>query len=314
VSNLTARVLVALVGIPLIFFLVSAGGFWFGAFVVVLALLALDEFYHLARYKGAMPQTVPGMLLTTLLVLSFLHFKVRALFLGLLLGEGLSLPFPSMMQGVVILLLIFVPVILMVELFRSTLGAIVNISTTVFGAVYIGLSLGAIVGLRELFIPEDFPVAQYFPVRGLNISPEVIGTLDRWGTATVMSLLVAIWVCDSAAYFAGRAFGRHRLFERVSPKKSWEGAVAGLIASIGSFVLAQLLVLPYLTVGAAVMCGVIVGVFGQVGDLAESLLKRDAGVKDSSALIPGHGGVLDRFDSMLFVAPLVFIYLDFIVF
>ena len=76
----------------------------------------------------------------------------------------------------------------------------------------------------------------------------------------------------------------------------------------------KVLALPYLTVGQSLMCGVIVGVFGQLGDLVESLLKRDAGVKDSSSLIPGHGGVLDRFDSIMFVSPLLFLYLDFVVF
>jgi phosphatidate cytidylyltransferase len=121
-------------------------------------------------------------------------------------------------------------------------------------------------------------------------------------------------VCDSAAYFVGRAFGRHTLFERVSPKKTWEGAIAGFFFAVGAFLLARFLVLPYLSVSDALICGTIVGLFGQIGDLAESLLKRDAGVKDSSQLIPGHGGVLDRFDSIMFVAPLIFLYLDFVVF
>jgi phosphatidate cytidylyltransferase len=127
-------------------------------------------------------------------------------------------------------------------------------------------------------------------------------------------VFASIWVCDSAAYFAGRAFGRHRLFERVSPKKSWEGAVAGFVGAVAAFVVGKVIALPYLGLAEAVFCGVIVGVFGQVGDLAESLLKRDAGVKDSSSLIPGHGGILDRFDSLMFVSPLLFFYLDFIVF
>ncbi len=100
----------------------------------------------------------------------------------------------------------------------------------------------------------------------------------------------------------------------MSPKKTWEGAIAGFLGAIGAFVLMKALVLPYLTVGQAVVCGAIVGIFGQLGDLVESLLKRDAGIKDSSSLIPGHGGVLDRFDSILFVSPLLFLYLDFIVF
>lgn len=254
------------------------------------------------------------MAIAGLLVVLYLYFKLRAVILGPLLAAGTALPFPTMSQAVLMLLLVSIPVVLMVELFRNKPGAMLNVAVTLFGAMYIGLSLGAVVGLRELFIPEDFPVSAYFPVQGIQIPAETIGTLDRWGTATVMSMLAGIWVCDSAAYFAGRAFGKHRLFERVSPKKSWEGAIAGLFGAIGLFLLARVTVLPYLTIPDAIICGVIVGVFGQIGDLAESLLKRDAGVKDSSSLIPGHGGVLDRFDSLLFVAPLMFVYLDFVVF
>ncbi|MBK7257385.1 MAG: phosphatidate cytidylyltransferase [Ignavibacteriae bacterium] len=146
------------------------------------------------------------------------------------------------------------------------------------------------------------------------VSEETAATIYRWGAWTVLTIFAAIWVCDSAAYFAGRAFGKHKLFERVSPKKTWEGAIAGFLGAIAAFLIMQALVLPYLTVTQALVCGMIVGIFGQLGDLVESLLKRDAGVKDSSSLIPGHGGVLDRFDSILFVSPLLFLYLDFIVF
>jgi phosphatidate cytidylyltransferase len=111
---------------------------------------------------------------------------------------------------------------------------------------------------------------------------------------------------------SGFVTARHKLFPRVSPNKSWEGAVAGFVAAVGAALGAKYLVLEYLTPGAAVVIGALVGVFGQLGDLIESLLKRDAGVKDSSHLIPGHGGVFDRFDSLLLVAPLVYLYLDFI--
>ena len=100
----------------------------------------------------------------------------------------------------------------------------------------------------------------------------------------------------------------------MSPNKSWEGAIAGFIFAVAAAIAAKYIVLEYLTLGAAAIIGSIVGVFGQLGDLIESLFKRDAGTKDSSRLIPGHGGALDRFDSLLLVAPLVYLYLDFIFF
>jgi phosphatidate cytidylyltransferase len=301
----------AAVGIPAILLVTLAGGFYFYAFVLAVALLGMREFYALARARGAHPQTAVGMVYGGCLVTVFLYFKVRFLVLGALLDRGIALPFPGMAQTFLILALAFLPLVMAIELFRNRPNPLLNLAVTVMGAWYVAFFLGTLVGLRELFVPEDFPVYAFF---ALPVSAADAAILYRWGGYTVISIFASIWVCDSAAYFAGRAFGRHRLFERVSPKKTWEGAAAGFVFSVGAFLLARVLVLPYMSVGSAVVCGGIVGIFGQMGDLAESLLKRDAGVKDSSALIPGHGGVLDRFDSLMFVSPLVFLYLDFIVF
>jgi phosphatidate cytidylyltransferase len=314
VSNLTVRVLVAIVGIPLIFLITVAGGFPFFVFVAVVSSLALAEFYGLARAKGAFPQTITGLLFGFLLCTVFIFARLRDAIIGFLLGHALGVPAPTMTQYFLILFLLFVPFTLLVELFRNKGSALLNVSVTVFGAAYVSLFFGTLIGLRELYIPEDFPVYLHFPVHGVSVPDDVKATIDHWGGLTVFAVFVSIWVCDSAAYFAGRAFGKHKLFERVSPKKTWEGAIAGFVLAVLAFVAARQIALPYLTMTNAIVCGTIVGIFGQLGDLVESLLKRDAGVKDSSSLIPGHGGVLDRFDSLMFVSPLLFFYLDFIVF
>jgi phosphatidate cytidylyltransferase len=133
------------------------------------------------------------------------------------------------------------------------------------------------------------------------------------GGYLIISIMIAIWVCDSAAFFIGSAFGKHKLFPRVSPNKSWEGAVAGFVFAIVSMIAAKAIFLDILTLTDSIIIGTIVGTVGQIGDLVESLVKRDAGVKDSSAIIPGHGGIFDRFDSLLFTAPVVYIYLHFTV-
>lgn len=138
-----------------------------------------------------------------------------------------------------------------------------------------------------------------------------IGVLTRWRlTATfepVAWFLVIIWVNDIAAYVVGLAFGRHKLAPRISPGKSWEGALAGVGAAAAVAVVAA----PALAVssGAGSLLGVIVGITSQIGDLFESALKRQAGVKDSGALLPGHGGILDRFDGLLFAAPVGYVFL-----
>lgn len=121
----------------------------------------------------------------------------------------------------------------------------------------------------------------------------------------VLFLLVIIWVGDSAAYYGGRAFGRHPLAPRISPKKTVEGAIAGLVGSmlVGGFAGVFFLGEPWLSV---TFISAATAVVGQVGDLAESAMKRSAGVKDSSSILPGHGGILDRLDSLLFAAPVFY--------
>jgi phosphatidate cytidylyltransferase len=140
----------------------------------------------------------------------------------------------------------------------------------------------------------------------------LIRDLRPHGEAFILLLLLCTWATDSAAYFAGRAFGRNALASEVSPKKTWEGAVAGFIASV----LVALLVHRFLLREAlsplwAAGLGLAIGVVGQLSDLAESMIKRDAGVKDSGALLPGHGGVFDRFDSYILAAPALYYALSF---
>ncbi len=313
-TNLQTRILVAVVGIPAILLLSLAGGFPFFALIAVLSLIGLQEFYRLAEAKGAHPQRKMGMLLGLLVLSVFIFGRIRSAVLTPLLDRGIALPSPSMSQLFLILLLLFVPLLMLVELFRNKGSALANISATLFGVLYVPFFFGSLVGLRELFVPDDFPVYRHFPPVGQTPPEEVLGVISRWGAMTVIAVFAAIWLCDSGAYFAGRAWGRHKLFERVSPNKTWEGAIVGFLLAITTFVAARFLVIPYLTVTEAAICGAIVGLFGQLGDLAESLLKRDAGVKDSSSLIPGHGGVLDRFDSLLVAVPLLYLYLDFVVF
>ena len=126
---------------------------------------------------------------------------------------------------------------------------------------------------------------------------------------TLFVLFAATWLCDSAAYFGGRALGRHKLYEKASPNKTVEGAFFGVLGAALLLPLLRLFDLAVPTPLDYIALPLIVGVFGQSGDLLESLIKRESGVKDSSHLIPGHGGVLDRFDSLLLSTPFYFAYL-----
>ncbi|MGE5400042.1 MAG: phosphatidate cytidylyltransferase [Ignavibacteriales bacterium] len=187
-----------------------------------------------------------------------------------------------------VLVYLIVALLLIYELFRNRESAILNLGSTLIGIFYIGLFAGSIIEIREFF-------------RDNYVN----------GGLLIISILITIWVCDSGAFFLGSAFGKHKMFPRVSPKKSWEGAIAGFVFSVIAMVILKIIVLDFITPGDAIVIGVLVGIIGQVGDLTESLLKRDASVKDSSNLIPGHGGIFDRFDSLLLASPVVYIYLYF---
>jgi len=192
-----------------------------------------------------------------------------------------------------ILFLIITLLLLVLELFRRKESAVANLGGSLLGIVYIGFFAGAIIDLREFYSASVFTYSQ--------------------GGYLIIAIMATIWICDSAAYFIGSAYGLHKLMPRVSPNKSWEGAAAGFVFSVLAMIAAHELVLEFMELKDAIVIGLIVGTFGQIGDLVESLIKRDSHVKDSSSIIPGHGGILDRFDSLLFTAPIVYLYLTFFV-
>jgi phosphatidate cytidylyltransferase len=309
-SALPTRVAVALVAIPVIVWASMAGSYFFFAFVALISAVSLHEFYALAEKKGAFPLKALGLLAGFAVNGSFMYERLQVEVFSFFASRGLSLSMFSQLQFLLVTILVFLLLVLMIELFRQKGSPILNAGSTVCGVMVVSLFFGTLIEIRELF-PYGFPVSKFFSV---TMAGELeLATISRWGGYTIVSLLASIWVCDTAAYFGGLTFGRHRLFERVSPKKSWEGAVFGFAGALLTMLAARSLVLDYLRIQDALIIGIIVGVFGQLGDLVESRFKRDAGVKDSSAVIPGHGGVYDRFDSLVFVAPIVYLYIDFVV-
>jgi phosphatidate cytidylyltransferase len=177
------------------------------------------------------------------------------------------------------------------------------------------LIIAVVLGLWRREGPQavvESALATLFPVIfvALNLSYLIAlrGTSSEDGADLLLLLLLCVISADTAAYYAGSAFGRRRLAPRISPGKTWEGAIAGVVASIGAACLGPLWFYHRLPLGHALGLGLLLAISGIFGDLAESALKRAAGMKDSSRLVPGHGGVLDRIDSLLFAAPVLYCY------
>lgn len=161
------------------------------------------------------------------------------------------------------------------EMLDATMG-------TLFPVVFVGLTMAYLIGLRRL-PGED-------------------------GPDVVLFLFVCVIFADTAAYYVGSWLGKRRMAPRISPKKSWEGAVAGMLGSLGGALLAHIWFYQRLPLEHALLLGLLLGLAAIMGDLAESLVKRACNVKDSSSLIPGHGGLLDRTDSVLFAGPILYYY------
>ncbi|MBN1464457.1 phosphatidate cytidylyltransferase [candidate division KSB1 bacterium] len=184
--------------------------------------------------------------------------------------------------------------IFFIELYRKKSSPILNVAATLFGSLFFSLLFGTFLLIRDL--------------------PFVNGLADDEAGQWLIMLILATWVCDSAAYIVGSYFGRHKLMPRISPNKSVEGSVAGFLFAILAAYICHQWFIDELSPLDSMAIGAIAGSFGQYGDLFESMFKRDADVKDTSKLLPEHGGMMDRFDSLTISAPIMYLYLVHFVF
>lgn len=289
-SELNKRLIVAAIGIPFALVVIYFGGIYFNLAVIAFAMLGVGEFLNIAKTKSGRMQHLAPYLFTLVFLSAFSFFNKPAELAAILIT-------------LVMLLVLFV---YSMQLVKGTSDSIYSISVIFNCVFYLGFGFSSLIILRkfnyfllywkEFFNPDSF-------IYNIRFSDST-----TWGYI-VLFIFFTIWICDSAAYFIGRKYGNHKISPEVSPKKSWEGAAAGLIAAILSISLFNYFIIPEIPIKVSIIFGLIVGIFGQAGDFAESLLKRDSDIKDSSNLLPGHGGVLDRFDSPLFVFPSVIIYL-----
>jgi phosphatidate cytidylyltransferase len=279
------RVITTLVTLPiLIGSLFWAGGIPFVAIVLLAALLGLAEFYRGCETQAIRPVRWVGYPAVALLLASAIPW------VGTRLGASLE---------PVLATLVIVGLIL--EVARSKRAPVANLGATLLGIFYVGWLFRYAILLRveggALFAGiEDTQrgVADHY----VSLGPDNLASL------LVLFVLFTTWACDTGAYFAGRTWGRHKLAPALSPGKTIEGAVGGLAASLLMAALFGLSL--HLQLGPTLLLGAVAGTLGQVGDLCESAIKRELGLKDFGALLPGHGGILDRCDSLLFTAPAIY--------
>ncbi|MBK9034808.1 MAG: phosphatidate cytidylyltransferase [Myxococcales bacterium] len=279
-GNLASRFLVAVVAAPVLllaFYLHTPVATW--AIVFAASLLAMYELFSMTLPDRS--DRVAGLVFGGLTVLAFYWLHPAALpqtrAWQILAREGST--YPVLFLGVI------GPGLYYLFRFRDMTTVATRYAATVFGIFYAGVLLTTAAALKR----------------------------DGGGNAggdLVLFVLVVPWVGDTGAYFAGRFLGKHKLYEAVSPKKTWEGAVGGVVGSLVAAIVMKLVRLDHLAWLDLVLLAVPGAMLGQMGDLVESLFKRSTGVKDSGAILPGHGGILDRIDAVLFFAPYVYVYLQ----
>lgn len=273
-KNLVVRTLSGIVLLVVVFGGILWSQWSLGALLLVMLVGGVCEFYSLIEKQHLQPQRALGMIACVMLFVLNFAFVCDDI---AILGKG-----HTWFAAGAAFLLLSIPLMFICELYRKQANPAANVATTITGLFYVALPLSLLL---------------YMPIIGR----------DKWTPWVLIAYIAIVWSNDVFAYLAGMAFGRHRLFERLSPKKSWEGFFGGLVgALVAGWVVAKLLGdEPMAWLGLAV----VTVVTAVLGDLVESMFKRAAEVKDSGALIPGHGGVLDRFDALLLSAPFVFVYM-----
>ena len=288
------RVLSALVMLPAvigtILFLPPEGTF---VLALVAAVLAFSEYSRIARALGV---SVPGGIGAAAVVL-----VAYGMWRDGRPADMLSMSGAAGFEANVVYLVLMAGLIvvggLSIARGRPAPGVLADAAATMFAPIYLGLPLGALAALRGV-------------VGGYAVRSDFAGSFGD-GRVVVLLLLLIIVVSDSAQYYTGRALGRHPLSPAISPKKTVEGAIGGVVFGTLAMVIGGHYVFRS-PLWMLALLGATIALLGIVGDLFESLLKRSAGVKDSSNLIPGHGGVLDRIDSWLFAAPVYYAYVRFL--
>lgn len=281
-SNLVQRVLTAIVVIPLLLVAIWYGGIIFTLVVTFFAGVGLWEFYNIVESKGIPVMRNVGIAFGC--IMTILAYFSHGYLLAVLLTVGIM-------------------VVSLVQLSQKDINTTINnISATIYGVIYVGWLMSHLILLRNI-------EGEYVRLGQLGQLKSLFFEGIDLGAYLFVLALACTFLTDTGAYFAGRTFGKHKLAPVVSPKKTWEGAIGGMLTSMAAAAITNLAVGSRFPIWAALGFGLAIAIMGITGDLVESALKRDAKVKDSGILFPGHGGVMDRLDSILFSMPTAYYFI-----
>jgi phosphatidate cytidylyltransferase len=284
-SNLAQRVIFGLIGAALLLGSVWYSAWTFALFFGAVQMRMLWEFYRMMRHAGYKPAALLGGGISVLIFAGVLGVVVVNNATDSI-GQGMHFIVGDARSAGIILMgiLLLLPVILILREMaawpreQQDFSPFSNVGVALLGLLYVSL-----------------------PMSLLNV---VAFTETGYDYRRIFALLLLVWASDTGAYAAGKTFGKHKLAPKISPGKTWEGAVGGFVLTlVVGWGLGYLL--PELSLTYRLVAAGAVAVFGPLGDLAESMLKRSVGVKDSGRIMPGHGGLLDRFDAFLFILPVL---------
>jgi phosphatidate cytidylyltransferase len=272
VNNLAKRTVVGVPGAAIMVWLIFFNEYSFAFLFFLITVLSLNEFYSRSSNDGIQPQRWMGLVTGTLVFIIFISFKY------------------SLNLDTYLLCLVLIPFLFSIfifELYRKKQHPFTNIAFTFLGIIYIPVTMA-----MAALIAWSSSDRQFHP-------------------SNMFGYFFILWAHDIGAYFAGRWWGKHKLFERISPKKTWEGTAGGVVFS---FIVAHFIAIycPGLTRMEWLSITVIILITSTLGDLVESMFKRSISIKDSGTLLPGHGGMLDRFDGLFISVPFVLVFLELI--
>ncbi len=263
------RILTAIVALPILLYTIwSSLPYYFVALAAVAIVIAISEFYNLAAKVDCKSHNFLGYIAGLAIVACFVFGKVEWI-------------------AAVMTALVMLSLTMSLTKPDEMKTALVSVSATVFGVAYVALLAGFLISVRMI---QDTSLTT-------NLASKLL----------TMFFAMVIFT-DTGAYYTGRSLGKNKLAPRISPGKTIEGFIGGLVAAIAAGPLCKYTFFPEMNLTHSLLLGALIGLVGPVGDLAESMLKRGSEVKDSGTLLPGHGGMLDRVDSILFCAPLLYFY------